>query len=82
VGIECIKKLDLLVVADFFMTPTAEIADYVLPATTWLEREELCNVYMNCISTRQKAIEPLYECWDDLKIAIELIKRSHGPIER
>jgi histidyl-tRNA synthetase len=31
------------VVADYFMTPTAEIADYVLPAATWLERDELCD---------------------------------------
>ena len=74
--LSALKKLELLVVVDFFMTPTAEIADYILPATTWLEREELCDIpYMNCISTRQKAIEPLYECWDDLKIVIELIKR-------
>jgi len=71
-----LKNLELLVVTDFFMTPTAELADYVLPATTWLEREECCDIsYMNYISARQKAIEPLYECWDDLKILIELVKR-------
>jgi len=73
---EALKKLELLVVVDFFMTPTAELADYVLPATTWLERDECCDIpYMNYISARQKAIEPLYECWDDLKIVIELVKR-------
>jgi len=73
---EALKKLNLLVVTDFFMTPTAELADYVLPATTWLERDECCDVmYLNCIAARQKAIEPLFECWDDMKIAIELIKR-------
>ncbi|MDW7711438.1 MAG: molybdopterin-dependent oxidoreductase [Deferrisomatales bacterium] len=33
-----LKKLDLYVVADFFMTPSAQLADYVLPATTYLER--------------------------------------------
>ncbi len=74
--LDALRKLDLLVVVDFFMTPTAEFADYVLPATTWLEREECCDIpYMNLVSARQKAIEPLYECWDDLKIIIELIKR-------
>ena len=63
-------------VADFFMTPTAELADYVLPVTHWLERDECCDVmYMNTIAARQKAIEPLFECWDDMKIAIELVKR-------
>ena len=73
---KALKNLKLLVVTDFFMTPTAELADYVLPATTWLEREECCDIsYMDYISARQKAIEPLYECWDDLKILIELVKR-------
>ncbi len=35
---EALKSLDLYVVNDFFMTPSAELADYVLPAATWLER--------------------------------------------
>jgi thiosulfate reductase/polysulfide reductase chain A len=66
----------LLVVVDFVMTPSAELADYVLPATTWLERDECCDMnYMSYISARQKAIEPPGECWDDLKILIELVKR-------
>jgi anaerobic selenocysteine-containing dehydrogenase len=72
---DTLQKLDLLVVADFFMTPTAERADYVLPATTWLEREECCDLqHMNCASARQKAIEPLYECRDDLDILLALIQ--------
>ena len=35
---EALRSLDLLIVHDFFMTPTAALADYVLPAATWLER--------------------------------------------
>lgn len=31
------KNLELSVVMDLFMTPTAMLADYVLPATDWLE---------------------------------------------
>ena len=31
-------NLQLYVVNDFFMTPSAELADYVLPVATWLER--------------------------------------------
>jgi len=38
--IEALKKLDLLVVHDMFMTPTAQIADVVLPACGNLERDE------------------------------------------
>lgn len=71
-----LKKLDLLVSVDFFMTPTAELADYVLPATTWLERDECCDLqHFNCASARQKVIEPEWECRDDLEIMFSLIQR-------
>lgn len=70
------NNLDLLVVSEFFMTPTAEIADYVLPAATWLERDDLCDVmYLNYIAARQKVVEPRGEAWHDMKITIELIKK-------
>lgn len=71
---KALKTLNLFVVSDFFMTPHAEIADYVLPAAMWPERDEGCDGE-NMISPRQKAMEPLYECWDDLKISIELVKK-------
>ncbi len=68
--------LDLFVVIDFFMTPSAELADFVLPAATWLEREECCDLeYMGYVSARQKVIEPLHETRDELDILIDLIKR-------
>jgi anaerobic selenocysteine-containing dehydrogenase len=35
---KALKKLDLYVVVDFWMTPSAELADYVLPPASWLER--------------------------------------------
>ena len=38
--IEALKALDLLVVHDLFMTPTAQYADIVLPAAGNLERDE------------------------------------------
>ena len=34
-----LEKLDFLVVQDIFMTETAELADVVLPAAAWVERE-------------------------------------------
>lgn len=34
-------NLDLSVVMDFFLTPTAALTDYVLPAACWLERPSL-----------------------------------------
>jgi anaerobic selenocysteine-containing dehydrogenase len=70
------KSLDLLVVCDFFMTPTAELADYVLPATTWLERDDCCDEpYLNCSAARQKAVDAPPECLDDIQIAIDLLRR-------
>lgn len=36
-----LASLDLLVVSDFFLTRTARLAHYVLPAASFLEREEL-----------------------------------------
>ena len=38
-----LHKLELYVVMDFWLTPSAELADYVLPSASWLERP--------CIST-------------------------------
>jgi anaerobic selenocysteine-containing dehydrogenase len=38
---EGLNKLDLLTVTDLFMTPTAALADYVLPAAFWTEIEHL-----------------------------------------
>ena len=39
--VEALKKLDLLVVMDLFMTETARLAHIVLPAATFLERDEM-----------------------------------------
>ncbi len=35
---KALKSLDLYVVNDFWMTPSAELADYVLPVASWMER--------------------------------------------
>ncbi|MEW5922266.1 MAG: molybdopterin-dependent oxidoreductase [Bacillota bacterium] len=42
---QALKKVDLHVAMDFFLTPTAMLADYVLPAASWLERPYLWNGY-------------------------------------
>lgn len=70
------NKLDLLFVAEYFMTPTAQLADYVLPAAMWSERDDC--VDHGCTSAtcaRQKATEPLGECWHNMKMTIELVKK-------
>jgi len=40
---KALKRLELYVVMDYWLTPSAELADYVLPSASWLERP--------CIST-------------------------------
>ena len=40
---KALKSLDLHVVFDHWLTPTAAIADYVLPAACWLERPYIFN---------------------------------------
>ncbi|MFC1926798.1 molybdopterin dinucleotide binding domain-containing protein, partial [Chloroflexota bacterium] len=60
-----------------FMTPTAELADIVLPACTFLERVSLCRVYetRGAMMLRRKVIEPLWESWSDCKFWLELARR-------
>ncbi len=71
-----LKKLGFLVVIDFFMTPTAELADIFLPAGTWLEQNHVADNWKRhgYILARQKAVE-VGECWQDHKIFLELGKR-------
>jgi anaerobic selenocysteine-containing dehydrogenase len=38
---ESLRALDLLVVADHFLTPTAALADYVLPSAFWPEIDQI-----------------------------------------
>ena len=38
---EALRKLEFVVVSDMFLTPTAQYADLFLPASTWLEYDEI-----------------------------------------
>jgi anaerobic selenocysteine-containing dehydrogenase len=77
---EAFKKLELLVVHDLFMTETGELANYVLPACSHLEKWGLAYTYNVChglpyLMLRKKAIEPLYESWSEWKLFTELAKK-------
>lgn len=72
---EALNSLEFFVVSDLFLTPTAEVADMVLPAASWLEKDEITGeLTRRYVIARQKAIEPMYECWDDRKVVFELTK--------
>jgi anaerobic selenocysteine-containing dehydrogenase len=74
------KKLDLLVVHDLFMTETGELAHYVLPACSHLEKWGVAYTYNVChclpyLMLRKKAIEPFHESWSEWKLFTELAKK-------
>lgn len=74
---QALEKLDFLVVIDLFMTETAEMADIVLPACSFMERSGVGYVYavtssMPYIILRKRVIQPLGECWSDWKFWCEL----------
>jgi len=73
---EALKKLDFLVVIDFFLTPTAELADIFLPSGTWLEQNHVADNWKRhgYVLARQKVVQ-IGECWQDHKIFMELGKR-------
>ena len=67
------KKLDFIVTQEQFMTPTAKLADIILPTTTFLERNELqFGVGTPYYGFVNKVIEPMGECKSHLDIAREL----------
>jgi anaerobic selenocysteine-containing dehydrogenase len=55
---------DLVVVHEHIMTPTAQMADYVLPGDSWLERPQLYDAlgWVSTIGISNQAAEPPGEC--------------------
>ncbi len=76
-GVKALKTLDFIVTFDQFMTPTAQLADIVIPVNTFMERNDVAvpwlgspyYIYLN------KAIDSLYESKSDLEICKELSKK-------
>lgn len=74
---EALMKLDFIVCADLFMTPTAELADIVLPAAAWPELDQLAGfptVAANVVLAQQKAVQ-IGECKSDEEMFVELARR-------
>ncbi|MBI4330469.1 MAG: molybdopterin-dependent oxidoreductase [Chloroflexi bacterium] len=77
---KALKSLDLFVVIDYWRTPSAELADYILPSACWLERPMLWDFqgYDRWIKAGEAAVPSSvpglyehkneYEIWRELAI--------------
>ena len=72
---ELFPRLDFIVAAELFMTPTARYCDMLLPACSFLEFSDLVPFPYPYVQLQQKVIEPLYEARSDVDIASGLAAR-------
>lgn len=62
-----LKELDFFVTIDRFFTKDCEVADVILPSTTYFEKESFVD-YPNKVMIREKIIEPIGDSKPDLEI--------------
>jgi anaerobic selenocysteine-containing dehydrogenase len=68
-----LEKVAFMAVADFFLTPTAELADIVLPAATWLEMDYIGDFWKRhgYLLPRRKVVR-IGECRSDHEMLNDL----------
>lgn len=73
---EALRAVEFLVVSDFFLTPTAQLADLVLPAATWLEMDYVAEFWKRhgYVLARRKVIQ-VGACKSDHEMLLELGNR-------
>jgi anaerobic selenocysteine-containing dehydrogenase len=78
---QALLSLDLLVVTDLYMTPTAELGDFVLPAASWLEINLVRGYPLRAenVALVQQKITQVGEARQDQEIMIDLIRRLKMP---
>jgi anaerobic selenocysteine-containing dehydrogenase len=71
-----LETVEFMAVSDFFMTPTAELADIVLPAATWLEMDYIGDFWKRHghILPRRKVVQ-IGECRSDHEMLNDLAHR-------
>ena len=88
-----IQQLDLLVSLDFYVTETNKYADYILPATTMLERDDLPTTFAACcpsvfVQATEAVLKPYgqaraeWEVYADIATRMGLSLFATGPLER
>lgn len=72
---EALKQLEFLVVQDIFLTETAELADIVLPAVSFAEKDGTFTNTERRVQRIRKAIAPVGKSMADWEILTELGRR-------
>jgi formate dehydrogenase alpha subunit len=72
---ECLESISFLVVQDIFLTETAALADVVLPAASFAEKEGTFTGTDRRVQRVRKAIEPVGEAKADWEILCLLAQR-------
>ena len=84
--VRSLDGVEFLVVQDHFLTPTAQYADIVLPATTFWERNDVHTPWAGAghyAIFMKQAIEPMDECRNDIDIFADLAApRRHRGLQR
>jgi anaerobic selenocysteine-containing dehydrogenase len=75
--VKAMQALDFCVVSDYVLSATADIADLVLPACTYLEKTDLLSSNNFYLQYMPKIIDPLFESKSDLD-AIRLVADKMG----
>ncbi len=77
---EALASLDFLVMQDMFLTETAKLADVVLPATSFAEKEGTVTNFEGRVNRIRKAIEPIGESLPDWEIIRRLADKMGTPL--
>ena len=77
---EMLTCLDFLVVQDMFLTETARLADVVLPAASFAEKEGTFTNFEGRVNRVHKAIEPVGESLPDWEIVLRLAEKMGHPL--
>jgi formate dehydrogenase alpha subunit len=73
--VKAFQKLDLLVVQDIFLTETARLADVVLPATTFAEKDGTFSNTERRVARVRQLIPPVGDSRPDWQIITEISRR-------
>jgi formate dehydrogenase alpha subunit len=77
---EVLSSLDFLVVQDMFLTETAKLANVVLPAASFAEKEGTFTNFEGRVNRVRKAIKPIGESLPDWEIILRLADKMGSPM--